>query len=63
MTKLTSNLEKRLYRKVDIAALLGISISTIDRWIKEGKLPKPRKGSDRFVCWTKEQIDNLELLA
>ena len=46
-----------LYRRCDVAALLGISISTVNRWIKENKLPKQTKFGSRFVAWRKEIID------
>ena len=45
-----------LLRKSDISADYGIPISTLNRWIKSGKWPKPIKlGSTPF--WRKADVE------
>jgi predicted DNA-binding transcriptional regulator AlpA len=39
----------------DILAILKVSKSTIYKWIKEGKFPKPLK-LERLSRWTEEMI-------
>jgi predicted DNA-binding transcriptional regulator AlpA len=36
-----------LIRKVEVARMLGCSVYTVDRWVKEGNFPKPIFVSDR----------------
>lgn len=34
-----------------VAGLYGCSVPTIWRMAKDGRLPRPRKLSDRITCW------------
>ena len=43
----------------EIAKLLGVSKSTLERWLKEGKVPRPRPlrvGRKVFRMWTDGDI-------
>jgi len=42
----------------DIAALAQISTNTIQRWVREGKFPKPRK-IGRASRWPREQVEEI----
>lgn len=48
----------RLITKKQLRQLFGVSTSTIDRWVKAGKLPEPRRilGSPR---WNYEEVVGL----
>ncbi len=61
-TSLRSILEnKQFYRPNDITAAYGISRTTIFRWIKEGKLPEPKRLTARMVGWDKATLDTIFL--
>ena len=47
-----------IYRKLDVMQMLGISQSTLGRYMKIGAIPAPEKLSARNVYWPKEVIDN-----
>ena len=55
--KKSPNIDSALYRRVDLASLLGVDLSTIDRWRKEGRLPEPIRLGYRVIAWRKEAID------
>ena len=48
----------RVITKKQLRQLFGVSASTIDRWVKAGKLPEPRRvlGSPR---WNYEEVVGL----
>lgn len=48
--------EEQLLRAWDVAKLLGISIPTVWRWTREGKLPQPMKITQRITVWRKTEI-------
>lgn len=54
--KNTFSPEEQFLRAWDVAKLLGISIPTVWRWAREGKLPKPVKISQRITVWKKTEI-------
>jgi predicted DNA-binding transcriptional regulator AlpA len=35
--------KRKLINKLEVAQLFGVRESTIDRWLLDGKLPKPRR--------------------
>lgn len=49
-----------MFWKNDIAEIVGKSNRTIDRWIQEGKFPKPSSYQGSKPYWTRKQI--LELV-
>lgn len=48
---------QRAMRAKAVATYLGIGVSTVWRWAKEGKLPGGRKLSPRVTVWFQEEID------
>ena len=44
------------YRPRDVARMLDVSISTILRWIHEGRLPPPLRPGPRTLRWPAEVI-------
>lgn len=48
--------EEQLLRAWDVAKLLGVSIPTVWRWTREGKLPQPMKITQRITVWRKTEI-------
>ena len=47
---------QKYIKSKDIMYLLGISRTTLDEWVKKGKLPPPIK-IDRILLWKAEEID------
>jgi prophage regulatory protein len=47
-----------LIRLADLSEMLGVSRSTIYRWVSEGMFPAPVKVSDRAVRWRAEDVEN-----
>lgn len=48
--------EEQLLRAWDVAKLLGVSIPTVWRWTREGKLPQPMKITQRITVWRKTEL-------
>jgi predicted DNA-binding transcriptional regulator AlpA len=46
---------RKLINKKDVQRLFGVSKSTVDRWLRDGKLPKPRRRFG-FARWDYEQL-------
>jgi len=46
-----------LLRIKDVMKKTGVAKSTIWLWVKEGKLPKPIKLSERITVWNENEID------
>lgn len=40
----------------DIAALCGVTVQTINRWTRNGKMPAPMKISERIRYWRRSDI-------
>lgn len=49
---------KKLLRREELAKLLGVSLSTINRWVKAGKFPKPIKLGHRVVVWLSCDVED-----
>lgn len=45
-----------VFWKPDLKKVVGKSPRTIDRWIQEGKFPKPDKYQDNRPLWTRKTI-------
>jgi len=55
--------DERLLRVWDVAKLVGVSVPTVWRWTREGRLPQPIKLTPRVTVWKKtELIPSLEAL-
>lgn len=46
-----------IYRKATLLAKLGISTTTLRRWMAEDNFPKPKQLGPRAVGWIAAQID------
>ena len=46
-------------RRIPCAARLGVSLSTLDRMVCEGRIIKPTKIGARASGWPESYIDNL----
>ncbi len=44
--------------KIELAALLRISTSTVDYWVRQGKLPKPGY-LGRRAFWKRDEINQV----
>lgn len=50
---------KRLLTRTDICELLSISTTTLDRWIREGRLPRPtHRLGKRSPRWSHESLQS-----
>ncbi|WP_428431497.1 helix-turn-helix transcriptional regulator [Photobacterium chitinilyticum] len=50
---------QHIIRKKDMSQILGVSLSTIYRWGKNGRLPNAIKSpSGRVIGWFSSDIDN-----
>ncbi len=46
----------RYLRVRDVADMLGVHPATVWRWVKEGKLPRPKKASPRISVWREDEV-------
>jgi excisionase family DNA binding protein len=46
-----------LLTRSDVCDLLGISMSTLDRWIQQGRFPPPQPIGPRSPRWRRESLD------
>lgn len=51
----------KIYRRLETAALIGVSPETIRLWVKAGNFPKPVKVGARAVGW--RETDLMDYLA
>jgi len=49
-------MEEKLIRLPQVMDLTGLARSTVWLWVKEGKLPKPFKLSQRVTVWKESEI-------
>lgn len=43
-------------RQPTVEALFGISAATVWRWVRQGRLPKPRKRGPRVTTWSVSEL-------
>lgn len=43
-------------RVAQVAEKLGVSTSTVWRWVQDGRLPKPIKLSKRVTVWRESEV-------
>lgn len=44
-------------RAKDVAAFLGIGVSTVWKWVQSGRLPKGKRLSARCTVWMRADIE------
>lgn len=49
--------ELKFLNKKRVAEKVGVSESSIERWSKVGKFPKPREFGDIRVAWVSTEVD------
>lgn len=49
--------EKQLATKKDSPGMIPVSPTTLWRWVKEGKFPRPFKLGERVTVWDADQVD------
>ena len=55
----TASTTTRYYRMKHILSdILPVNESTIYRWIKDGKFPKPMKLADKVTVWNAQEVDS-----
>jgi len=42
----------------EVAELLGLGVSTVWLWVKQNKLPQPKKLSNRVTVWKLSEIQD-----
>lgn len=47
----------RFIRKKELCSILGVSRATLERYVAEGLLPKPRKLGKRIVGWRSDELE------
>jgi predicted DNA-binding transcriptional regulator AlpA len=58
MTDPATNTRPLLWRKVEVAAALSVTIWTIDKWCREGTFPKPVFASPRSpAMWRVRDVE------
>ncbi|WBG92790.1 helix-turn-helix domain-containing protein [Pantoea piersonii] len=45
-------------RRFQLAKALGIHVTTIDRWVNDGKLPAPVKPGEKVTAFKAEEIQD-----
>jgi predicted DNA-binding transcriptional regulator AlpA len=54
-----ATITKQFIRPSDFQSIYGISRGTVFNWMKEGKLPAPKKLSARVIGWDRETLDSI----
>jgi predicted site-specific integrase-resolvase len=49
---------RKLINKKQVQQLFGVSKTTVDRWLRDGKLPKPKRRFG-FARWDYEELSAL----
>lgn len=49
----------RLVRRAEAAGMLAVSIMTLDRMVKDGRVPQPIRLSPRVVGWRERTLQEL----
>lgn len=53
-------MERRYLRTRQVAQILGVSLNTIYRWLKQEKISEPLRGPDNnYRLWTAEDIERI----
>lgn len=49
----------QIIRRAKAAPMLGVSINTLDRMVKDGRLPEPLRFGPRIVGWREQTLLDL----
>lgn len=49
-----------LMTRQEVASILDVSLVTLNQWVKDGRIPKPRKIGKRVLFLRKEFMDFIE---
>lgn len=55
--EINSLLSGRYIRRFRLPDILGVSMPTVDRWVKNGILPRPVKLSDNVTAFDAQEIN------
>lgn len=55
--EINSLLSGRYIRRFRLPEILGVSMPTVDRWVKNGMLPRPVKLSDNVTAFYAQEIN------
>ena len=61
MQRMRAGLAKGYYTGTQAAEKLGIGRTTLGRWLKKGKLPKPKKSISGMLLFDQKAINTLVL--
>lgn len=56
MYNLEDAMKAPYWRPKTVAGALGITISTLYNWLRDGRFPKPIQLTPRCVVWTKDTV-------
>lgn len=51
--------EKLFYKVEDLARIFGVNRCTVWRWVKDGRIPEPKRLSRKSVFWPRTLIDDM----
>jgi DNA-binding transcriptional MerR regulator len=54
-------MERRYLTTAEIAGLIGVSLNTLYRWLKAGKIAEPYRDPDNnYRLWTVEDVERIQ---
>lgn len=53
---MSENMSEKMLRAKDAAAFLGIGVSTLWKWVKDGRLPKGISLGPRCTVWRQSEL-------
>jgi predicted DNA-binding transcriptional regulator AlpA len=60
LKEMTRDNTRSTYTSVEVAEMFGLSRMTLDRWVKEEKIPRPMKDPrSKQMVWTQADLDQL----
>ncbi len=59
MGKSTTQVQRRIYRRFELAAMMGVHVATIDKLVADGRLPKPLHLGPKLTYWPCAVIDRI----
>jgi predicted site-specific integrase-resolvase len=57
---MTKSSERPTYNSTEVAKMFDINRMTLDRWLKDEKIPRPKKDpKSKTYIWTQSDLDNV----